>query len=105
VNDDDLAGPSIALGGSSGSENHGLTQLFTWNVVDGSSLGPVSVQVTKNGTSIFGGSTSTGSFNFDAFGLGTYILHVAATDADNDWLGDESSNSYGERRCLFAGEL
>src|SRR5207249_3012570 len=48
VSDDDTAAPIITLGGSTGSENDGQDQMFTWSVVDaGLGIGSVSVSITR----------------------------------------------------------
>src|SRR5438270_901696 len=79
----------IVLGGSSGSENDGQNQVFTWNVSDpGSGLNAVSVSITKNGVEIYNSASASGSFDFNSSGLGTYAMSVSASDADSDWIGD-----------------
>src|SRR5207249_8119481 len=71
VSDDDTAGPVIVLGGSTGSENDGQTQEFTWSVSDASGLSALSVVIKKNGSQIYSTSNTAdavGSFNFDSYG-------------------------------------
>src|SRR5204862_4408348 len=48
VSDDDTAGPVIVLGGSSGSQNDGQIQSFTWNVSDVSGLSALSVAKNRD---------------------------------------------------------
>src|SRR5262249_59025448 len=47
VTDDDIAGPLITLGGSSGSQNDGQTQSFTWDISDASGLSALSVVIKQ----------------------------------------------------------
>src|SRR5206468_1052626 len=94
VSDDDTTAPVITLGGSSGAENDGQDQKFTWSVVDaGSGLGSVSVSIAKDGTEIYTSSNATGSFDFNNQGLGTYVINVTATDADADRAGDSLTST------------
>ncbi len=88
VTDDDSAAPVITLGGSTGAENDGQTQAFTWNITDNVGLGAVSVMVTKDGVTILNSSSTSGSFNFDSQKLGTFLITATATDSDADWTGD-----------------
>ncbi len=89
VTDDDVVGPAIALGGSQGTESHGLTQFFTWSASDAQSgLTNVTVTITRDGSTIYTGSAASGSFNFDSLGLGFYEITVSATDGDADRAGD-----------------
>ena len=39
----------------------------------------------QNGGGMYGGILPSSSFNFDAYGLGTFVMSVTAADADNDW--------------------
>jgi len=94
VSDDDLAGPAIVLGGSAGTESHGLAQVFSWDVTDASELSGLSVVIRKDGAEIYSTTATAdavGSFNFDSYGLGSFTMDVAATDSDSDWTGDTSS--------------
>src|SRR5207249_716219 len=85
VSDDDTAAPVIALGGSTGSENDGQNQNFTWDVSDvGSGLASVGVSITKDGTEIYRSTPASGTFDFNSHGLGTYAINVTATDVDSD---------------------
>src|SRR5205085_2644483 len=87
VTDDDTAGPVITLGGSTGSENDGQAQSFSWNVSDASGLSALSVVIKKDGATIYSTTdtaNAVGSFNFDSYGLGTFTIDVSATDNDND---------------------
>src|SRR5205085_1031881 len=89
VSDDDTEAPIITLGGSTGAETDGQDQMFTWSVTDaGSGIGSVLVSITRDGVEIYSSTNASGSFDFNAFGLGTYEMHVGATDADNDRVGD-----------------
>jgi hypothetical protein len=94
VTDDDTEGPTIVLGGSTGTETECDTQVFTWDVSDDSGLSNVTVVVTKNGVTIFEDTDADamGSFNFDDQGTGLFESSVTATDKDNDWDGDQSSS-------------
>lgn len=81
VVDDDTAPPVIALTGRNG--------VFTWAVTDASlPLANVLVMVAKDGVALFQSGLPQGTFQFDAFGGGTYTLSVQAVDGDADWLGD-----------------
>jgi hypothetical protein len=91
VTDDDTDPPAITLGGSQGAEDESQTQAFTWQVTDASGLASVSAVVTRNGSTIFTSAAASGSFNFDSFGPGAYVLTLSAGDADNDWGGDALS--------------
>jgi hypothetical protein len=93
VLDDDTAGPTITLGGSTGTETDGQAQLFTWDVSDASGLGAVAVTIRQNGSVIHTSSLATGSFNFDTYGPGAFDLTVDATDADSDRPGDAASST------------
>jgi len=92
VSDDDTAGPSIILTGSTGSELTSALQQFAWNVSDASGLSSVGVSVTRNDVLIFTASSAVGSFSFDSEGPGHYVIDVTATDADSDSDGDGTAN-------------
>src|SRR5205823_4413621 len=90
VTDDDTTPPIITLGGSTGLENDGQDQFFTWNVEDPESgLAFVSVMVTKDGTPIFTSTGENGTFDFNSYGLGEFQIFVSAGNADNDWAGSD----------------
>src|SRR5439155_275701 len=94
VSDDDSAAPVVTLGGSTGNENDGQDQTFTWNVTDaGSGIGSVAVSITRDGTVIHTSTSAAGSFDFNSFGPGTYAISVSASDADNDRADDSLSSS------------
>ena len=93
ISDDDTSGPSITLGGSSGTESHGVTQAFSWNIADPSGVGSRSVTILKNGSTIHNSSALISGFNFDSFGIGTFVMQVSAADLDNDRSGDSLSSS------------
>src|SRR5205823_2510558 len=94
VADDDTEAPIITLGGSTGSENDGQNQTFTWTVSDaGSGLASVTVSVTRDGVEFFSSTDASGSFDFNSYGLGTYEIHVSATDADADRIGDAMTST------------
>lgn len=94
VTDDDTAPPVIALGGSEGNQTDAQNQTFTWNVTDpGSGVASTTVSITKDGTEIHSATTNTGSFDFNSFGPGVYVMTVNATDADNESPGDALSSS------------
>jgi hypothetical protein len=93
VIDDDTVAPTITLGGSVGSETEDQNQVFTWDVIDSSGISARQVSITRNGGNIFAQSSSdSGSFDFNSFGPGEYVITVAATDGDNDWVGDQLSS-------------
>src|SRR5262249_21333468 len=78
----------------------GQTQSFTWNVSDASGLSALSIIITQDtgsGPVVIYSTTNVadavGSFNFDAFGQGTFQIQVSATDADSDRAGDALSSS------------
>src|SRR5262249_1366478 len=78
VTDDDIAGPLITLGGSSGSQNDGQTQSFTWDISDASGLSALSVVIKQGSTTIYSTtslSDASGSFNFDSSHLCTPTTH------------------------------
>jgi hypothetical protein len=95
--DDDQLPPSIVLSGSSGNQVDQAGQSFAWSVQDDSGLSALSVVVTRDAgsgpTEIFRSTalTPSGSFNFDAFGLGTFAIVVTATDNDADRPNDQLS--------------
>ena len=95
VTDDDTTPPAITLGGSSGSESHMLSQVFTWDVEDQSGIGNCHVSVTQNGGLIYDDDLAgaVGSFQFDAWGLGEFVLTILAPDADADHSGDSLQSS------------
>jgi hypothetical protein len=110
VSDDDTQGPTIVLGGSTGTENESHLQEFTWDVSDDSGLsvfevvvsqdtgsGPVEILRTEDL------ADAVGSFNFDSYGVGTFEISVTATDADNDWSGDASQSSAMQSVTVTAG--
>src|SRR5204863_5656846 len=82
------------------SETDNQTQFFTWDISDtGSGLASLDVTITRDdgsGPVVVYHTTSladaSGSFNFDALGLGTYQITVNATDADGDRAGDALSS-------------
>src|SRR5207253_7601127 len=77
------------IGGSTGAQNDGQDQMFTWGVTDASSgIGSVLVTITQSGSTIFTSTNASGSFDFNSYGLGTFQISVIATDADNDGVGD-----------------
>src|SRR5439155_3171431 len=82
VSDDDTAAPIINLGGSTGAQNDGQDQNFTWDVSDASGLSNVLVTIRKNGSIIQTFSTANGNFDFNSLGLGTYDITVDAADND-----------------------
>src|SRR4029079_7623899 len=82
--------------------NDGQTQSFSWNISDASGLSRYEIVVTQGTTERYretatpGSSDATavtGSFNFDSYGLGTFVLTITATDNDNDWDGDRTSQT------------
>src|SRR6185503_19410481 len=93
--------PAITLCGSTGEENITATQQFSWDVTDASGLASLLVTVTRDSGSgpqqIFSTtnlSQAHGSFNFDTYGVGTYVLAVSAVDAaDADKPGDSLAAS------------
>src|SRR5439155_12716259 len=52
VTDDDVAPPTIVLGGSQGAQTDGEINVFTWDVSDASGLLTVDVTVTQDGNVI-----------------------------------------------------
>jgi cyclophilin family peptidyl-prolyl cis-trans isomerase len=94
VTDDDTVAPVIALSGSQGAENDGQDQSFTWNVTDADAgVGSVTVTITQNGNTIHSSTAASGTFNFNSFGTGDFVMTVSATDADNDWSGDSMTSN------------
>src|SRR5205085_880174 len=89
VSDEDITPPVIVLGGSTGSETYGQDQVFTWSISDaGSGIGSALVTITRDGSTIFTSSDLSGSYDFNALGLGAFAIKVTATDADNDRVDD-----------------
>ncbi|MEM8672175.1 MAG: tandem-95 repeat protein [Planctomycetota bacterium] len=110
VMDDDVDSPIVEIAGSNGTELEIDTNEYSWTVEDASGLSAFSVTVTRdNGdgpVAIFSTTDiadSTGSFNFDDYGVGIYEVLVVATDADGDWAGDAASSNAG--RTSVVGEL
>src|SRR5687768_7092225 len=65
------------LGGSTGGETDGDINHFTWNASDASNLSSLLVTIKRNGVILLQTNAladSTGSFNFDSLGLGTYDI-------------------------------
>lgn len=101
VTDDDVTGPTILIFGPSGvaagdAQNDGEEQRFDWSVSDPSGVQSVSVQLLRNGVVIAAANSVSGSFNFDANGLGVYELAITAVDADNDGPDDSASSSLSD---------
>ncbi|MFO0906171.1 MAG: PEP_CTERM-anchored TLD domain-containing protein [Pirellulales bacterium] len=84
VVDDDTTAPTLGLTGSTGTENDGANQSFSWTTSDASGIFSSSVSVTRNGTPIFSSSAPSGSVNLNTFGLGTYVISGTVTDNDSD---------------------
>src|SRR5206468_3891818 len=104
VSDDDTEPPIITLGGSTGDETDGQDQIFTWSVADaGSGLGSVSVSITKDGVEILSSTEASGSYDFNALGLGDYQINVTATDADADRALD-AMTSIASRRVSVSDD-
>ncbi len=91
--DDDISGPSISLGGSSGSQSHALDQFFTWNVSDPSGIYSRNVRITGPGLDQTITNQNSGRFDLNSYGPGKYTILVSATDNDNDRSGDRKSSS------------
>ena len=97
VVDDDTSAPVVTLGGSTGTENDGQNQLFTWTMADASGVSSASAELQKlSGSSwvtLATSSSANSQFDFNSYGLGTYRIIASATDNDNDWTGDKLSAS------------
>src|SRR5207248_1592434 len=52
---------------------------------------------------IYSSTNATGSFDFNSFGLGTYEMHVTATDADND-RADDALTSTASRAVVVTDD-
>src|SRR5439155_748609 len=61
VTDDDVAPPTIVLGGSQGAQTDGEINVFTWDVSDASGLLTVDVTVTQDGNVIHTSHNASGS--------------------------------------------
>jgi hypothetical protein len=72
--------PLVNVGGSSDTETDEQTQQFTWSALDDVGLAFVSATVTQDGNPIFTSADAAGSFNFDAYGPGTFGIAVTALD-------------------------
>ncbi|MCI0461807.1 MAG: putative Ig domain-containing protein [Gemmataceae bacterium] len=104
VSDDDSTGPTILLGGSSGTETDGQDQQFTWDVSDVSGLSTIDVTITKVGFGVLASfATASGSYDFNQAGPGTYTLTVGALDNDGDRSGDQSSST-AERSVIVTDD-
>src|SRR5205823_2111403 len=67
---------------------------FGWTIGDvGSGLDSVSITVARDGQTVYTSTDASGSFDFNALGLGTYTMSISATDADNDRVGDKITSS------------
>ena len=88
--DDDTVPPSISFtvpGESDGADNR-----IGWTVTDSSGLSALTATILRNGEPIFSGPTAAvDSLDLNSFGVGDYRIVVTATDADNDWVGDDLS--------------
>lgn len=98
VTDDDAVGPVITIAGASAiaagnAQLDNAVQCFTWSVTDVSAVASVLVTIKQNGTTIYTATTASGTYNFDAKGLGTFTIDVTATDADADWVGDAATST------------
>ena len=49
--------------------------------------------IKQNGNVVQTFNSTSGNFDFNSLGLGTFEISVAATDADNDRANDSTSNS------------
>lgn len=96
LTDDDTKAPAITITGSQGEESAEAQQRFTWYVSDDSNS-TSQVVITKNGTPIltrnYSEDVDQDTFDFNSFGLGTYVITVTATDQDTDRPGDQLSST------------
>lgn len=104
IEDDDSTGPTITLTDSEGAEiaatqMAGQDQQFFWSIGD-SSGSSSDVTITKNSQEIFARSytadVSEDSFDFNAYGVGSYQITINTTDKDNDRTGDEESSTLSQ---------
>lgn len=104
VTDDDSNGPAIDLFDATGApvssnvtQSAAQTQELTWSIVDDLSDSTSSVIISKDGAEIFrrdyASDVVSDSFNFDAYGVGSYLITVNATDKDADRSNDATSSS------------
>ena len=96
VQDDDPYQPTIGLSGSNGTEFASANQRFTWSIYDASgSTGTATI--TKNGEEIFfrqySANVSNDSFDFNDYGVGSYVITLYAIDDDDDRANDRSSRT------------
>ncbi|MGE3807491.1 MAG: hypothetical protein AB7K24_22745, partial [Gemmataceae bacterium] len=96
VTDDDTTAPTITLTGSSGTQTTTQNQQFNWQIQDVSGSSST-VTVRRDGVLIFSrnytSNVSSDSFDFNSYGLGSYVISINATDHDSDRPGDASSSS------------
>ena len=105
IRDDDAVAPTITVEGSGGAlankayreEVAADDQFFSWSVYDASGSSS-DVTITKNGQEIFGRHYSTNlssdTFDFNAYGVGTYVISITAEDGDADRNNDELRKSH-----------
>lgn len=92
ITDDDTAEPTITL--NVPDESDGSNNVVSWEIVDASGLDMVAATITRNGLVIADGPIQPGGdFDVNSLGLGTYQITISATDADNDWVGDELTST------------
>jgi hypothetical protein len=105
VSDDDDDGPGIVLGGASGVQSDLVSQRFSWAIADAAGIVGGTIRVWRDAAIIFqtsSAATPNGSFEFDSFGPGTYVLEVTATDGDADWSGDAASTTASRSVQVFS---
>ena len=93
LTDDDVDGPTVLLGGSSGVEYVSDPQSFMWDASDPSGLASVAVTVTQDGVPVYTSTDESGQFDFDSLLKGDFEVTVVAADADDDWAGDASTTT------------
>ncbi len=89
--DDDTNVPTVLV--ESPANSDGVDNIARWNVSDTSGVSSVRVRISRGDEVIFEGDRPPVSeFDLNTAGLGNFEIAVSATDADNDWVGDQLSS-------------
>lgn len=94
IADDDTAAPEIMITGP--NDTDGSDNVIFWDVQDASGLDVIDVTISKDGVAVLnldGNAPSSGSYDVNSLGLGTYAIEIFARDADTNWPGDSQSTT------------
>ncbi|KAA5539564.1 PKD domain-containing protein [Roseiconus nitratireducens] len=97
VQDDDVANPTVTLGGSRGTIDDQTVREFTWSVSDSSGVINSATTVSGPSGNLLNSSDLAGEFSLNQYGPGYYQIRVTATDADSDWNGDRRTTALTTR--------